>query len=318
MKRVLLLLSLLFIAMAARLQTVENIRGEQKGDKIHIHYNITGADENQYFRVIVSGRINDGPKKKLESVTEDVGKGVKGGKDEYVAVWDVLEDVNELNSADFFVRIEVLKGDPQKLMVSVKAGLNGANVKQDAGDIVTPYENQIRPAIRAGIFLEYPFADDFSLQSGLLFSSKGLGNDVVSAYNADSGSETFSFNYLQIPLLATYKITHNIRLHAGPFAAIGIGGQHKYDYSDDGMNFNSSNQLTSVFGGSDNEDTENTFNALDYGLQVGAGYKIKAFLIQAGYNLSLSNVDYKAVVAVENVKMQHRVIHLSLSYILNY
>ena len=67
-------------------------------------------NSNQYqtFIVAVSAKINGGLESKLESLIGDVGDAVKGGKNNYIVIWDVLKDVDEVNSVDFSVRAELV------------------------------------------------------------------------------------------------------------------------------------------------------------------------------------------------------------------
>ena len=102
------------MSMFVKSQTVENIRTQQDGEKINIYYQIANSNKDQLFRVTISCRINNENKIILKTVTGEVGDNVKGGEEEYKAVWDVLKDVDELTNAEFFVRIE-LKDDGSTL-----------------------------------------------------------------------------------------------------------------------------------------------------------------------------------------------------------
>jgi hypothetical protein len=90
-------------------QKVDNIRTEQSGDFIKIRYNILNSKPGEVYKVVVLCSINGGLKTELESISGDAGNQVPGGKPEYWVVWDVLKDVDELKSAEFIVRAELLK-----------------------------------------------------------------------------------------------------------------------------------------------------------------------------------------------------------------
>jgi hypothetical protein len=89
-------------------QQVENVRTEQAGAFIKIHYQLAGSHAGQMYRVQVLCSINGGLNAELQSVSGDVGEYVAGGRPEYTVLWDVLKDVDELRSADFIVRAEVM------------------------------------------------------------------------------------------------------------------------------------------------------------------------------------------------------------------
>ena len=90
-------------------QKVDSINVEQTGDFIKIRYKIADSKPGQVFRVKVLCSINGGLNTEIESVSGDTGDQVAGGKHEYWVVWDVLKDVENLKSAEFIVRAELLK-----------------------------------------------------------------------------------------------------------------------------------------------------------------------------------------------------------------
>jgi len=108
MVRQLLIIILLGVTVLLRSQTVDSIEVEQAGDFIRIGYKILNSTPSQVYRVRVLCSINGGLNTELRSVSGDTGDNVQGGKQEYFVVWDVLKDVEELNSADFIVRAELV------------------------------------------------------------------------------------------------------------------------------------------------------------------------------------------------------------------
>jgi hypothetical protein len=113
-KLTLILLILIGILSLLKGQTVDSIKVEQAGELIKIHYKILNSNQYQIFKVTVSAKINSGLESKLESLIGDVGDAVKGGKDNYIVIWDVLKDVDEVKSADFSVKAELVEGDPSR------------------------------------------------------------------------------------------------------------------------------------------------------------------------------------------------------------
>ncbi len=96
------------MSMFVKAQTVENIHTKQVDEKINIYYQIKNSWDDQFFKITISCLINNSKKIVLKSITGDVGNNIIGGKDEYRAVWDVLQDVDELTNAEFFVKIELI------------------------------------------------------------------------------------------------------------------------------------------------------------------------------------------------------------------
>ena len=114
-KLTLILLISLGIFSLLKSQTVDSIKIEQSGELIKIHYKILNSNQYQTFKVAVSAKLNDGLESKLVSLIGDVGDAVKGGKDNYIIIWDVLKDVDEVKSADFSVKAELMKDETPKV-----------------------------------------------------------------------------------------------------------------------------------------------------------------------------------------------------------
>jgi hypothetical protein len=113
----LILIFITGLLQIAQCQTVDSIKTEQAGDLIKIHYKILNSNENQFFRITVFCSINGGLKSVPKSLSGDWGENVVGGKSEYMVLWDVLKDVDELKSAEFFVNAEMVKGSSRPVKV---------------------------------------------------------------------------------------------------------------------------------------------------------------------------------------------------------
>lgn len=110
MKKMITLLLLVFLFTSyIKSQTVDNIKVEQAGDVIKIHYQILNSTPNQVFKVTVLCSINGGLESVLKSLSGDFGDNVVGGRAEYMVLWDVLKDVDEVNSVDFSIKAELIK-----------------------------------------------------------------------------------------------------------------------------------------------------------------------------------------------------------------
>lgn len=123
MKRVLIILSLyLFFSGHLAAQKIDSIKVEQSGDFIKIHYKILDSNPNQVFRVSALCSIDGGLKSQMNSIVGDFGENIIGGRADYMIIWDVLKDIPELKSAEFFIKAELVKD------LSVKPEeLRGAN-----------------------------------------------------------------------------------------------------------------------------------------------------------------------------------------------
>jgi hypothetical protein len=109
MKKGLIILFLFFAGLYAGAQKVDSIRVEQTGDLVKVYYKILNSNPSQIFRVSVLCSINGGLRSVPNSLSGDYGENVVGGRDQYMVLWDVLKDVDELKSAEFFIQAELKK-----------------------------------------------------------------------------------------------------------------------------------------------------------------------------------------------------------------
>lgn len=108
MKRIITLLAAIFFSLAAMAQTVENIRVDQDGENILVHYRIGGSTDMQTFEVLLSCSIDGGRRFDPISVIGDVGENIRGGKSNYTITWDVFEDLEEIGEVEFFVTVNLI------------------------------------------------------------------------------------------------------------------------------------------------------------------------------------------------------------------
>jgi hypothetical protein len=186
MKKIIFSVILLGFSVFLTAQTVDSIKVEQAGDFIKIRYKILNSNPNQLFRVTISCSINGGLKSELRTLLGDFGENVPGGKPEYTAIWDVLKDVDEVNSVDFSVKAELTRGDLSELSDRIK-------IKKE------PKKNfNIMPVLQLpgpgfGIRLGYMGEIGFSLQytttSGRKILMPGVvfpeGNPRINRYSFD-------------------------------------------------------------------------------------------------------------------------------------
>lgn len=115
MKKLVFLWPMLLAMMTASYsQTVENIRVEQEGEKLLIHYRIGGSTAEELYDVALTCKIDNGQIFEPRSVIGDVGSNIRGGKSFNTIVWDVFEDVDEIGNIEFFVEVNLIKEESQK------------------------------------------------------------------------------------------------------------------------------------------------------------------------------------------------------------
>ena len=151
-----------------------------------------------------------------------------------------------------------------------KVGMNFSNM--------TKFDDtKALPGFNLGVGMDYGFSENWSLQSGLMISSKG--------YKVKDYAKVRPI-YLDIPILAAYKfnISDNTKfvINAGPYLAFGLGGKCKFDEGGD----------YKLFKGEDGEDAE--YSRFDLGIQYGIGLEIDDhYLVNlTGQNGFISPFDY--------------------------
>lgn len=168
----------------------------------------------------------------------------------------------------------------------IKGGLNISNATfKSKGITITPDNNV---SYHIGGILNYQFNPTFSLQPGLLLSSKGYSVKIGS-----SASEKTNLLYLEIPVNLVAKLPAgpvSILLYGGPYLGYGISGKEGD---------------TDVVWGSGDED----MNRFDAGLNFGAGLQYNQFIFSLQYGLGLANLANSS-----DVTVNHRVIGISLAY----
>jgi hypothetical protein len=148
--------------------------------------------------------------------------------------------------------------------------------------------------IHFGLLLPLTIVDHFSFQPGMMFSSKG------SSYLIDSVNMSISPIYLEIPVNLELDLgtdAFSVTLIAGTYFSCGVGGNK----------IESGGAATDIFYGSgDRKD----LRLMDFGINLGAGMKIKGFLISARYGYGLVNLYPDEF---SDTELNNRVIGISLT-----
>lgn len=154
----------------------------------------------------------------------------------------------------------------------IKGGLNFSNLYIDEAD-----DNNLRTGYHVGAYINLPITQGFAVQPEVLYSTKGS----KSHYNVDLGpfgelnqDVTTKLDYIDIPLLAVFKLGDLAEIHLGPY--FGFLASSKAEFEGE-------------FDGSDDIDTDN-FKGLDYGISGGFAINLTALQIGARYNYGLQEI----------------------------
>ena len=196
--------------------------------------------------------------------------------------------------------------------IEVKGGTNLSTMLSK--DRIETYSEdyQLTPRLLIGITADYPFTERFSLESGILFSSKGY--KLEANYALYQNSEPFRvyqnavLNYIEIPLLfkGSAKVRElSIFSTIGPYVGIGLSGEMTANSYSIGI---AEKQVYSHEMGADGN-----WKRLDYGLQAGVGMEIRRIVIKISYSYGLANISQNKDLVV----LKNRNLGLTLGYKFN-
>lgn len=180
----------------------------------------------------------------------------------------------------------------QDMTYGVKGGLNFATFGGDASDSNT--ESLV--GINIGGFADFPITEKFSIQPELLFSQQGATQRSVIPFFGIEVNIEVNLTYLNLPIMAKYKLTDEISVLAGPQIGLLMAAEVQ------------------------GEDIIENYNKLDFGLNIGGVYELPiGVFFEARYNLgfaelvkSSSVVDNEGNPSSDNVA--NRVLTVGLGY----
>lgn len=128
-----------------------------------------------------------------------------------------------------------------KTTFGVRAGVNFTNLNgKDEDD--KKLENKMKAGFHVGVNAEIPLADEFFVQPGLLFSTKGAKFD-------GPGDVKQTIGYIEVPVNFLYKADlgqGKLLLGAGPYVGIGITGKVKGDNFERDIKFTNDAKMADV------------------------------------------------------------------------
>lgn len=151
----------------------------------------------------------------------------------------------------------------QERRAGIKGGLNVSNLYVDDVD-----DENARFGFNAGVFGEIISTETFGVQAELLYSTKGA--------KFESGDEELKFNlgYLDLPVLAVFKLGESVDIHVGAYAAYLLNSKVKTEGIID----------------ADFDIDRDDLNTFDYGLVGGIGFNFGAAQVGARYNYGLAEL----------------------------
>jgi len=161
--------------------------------------------------------------------------------------------------------------DAQAQQVRPRAGIKGGlNVSNFYSEDIT--DKDARLGFHVGLYGQLFSSEAFALQPELHYSTRGM--EVIRDGAIDQKTR-FNLNYLDVPVVAVFKLGRAVELHAGAYGSYLLAA-----------NIKSEGDLGDTF---DQLDRDN-FNNFDYGLTGGLGFNFGAVQLGARYNLGLQEI----------------------------
>jgi Outer membrane protein beta-barrel domain len=181
-----------------------------------------------------------------------------------------------------------------QMRAGVKGGLNVSNLYID--DI---NDENARYGFNIGVYGQVLSSDVFAIQPELLFSTKGSKATYDGLIDQ---TVKYNLNYLDLPVLAVFKLGKSAEIHVGPYASYLLNAN--ISYSGD------------VANGVDEVNKDN-LKSFDYGLIGGFGINFGALQVGARYNYGLVKIadSDAAKVLLGNSKNSVAQIYLSFNLI---
>lgn len=173
--------------------------------------------------------------------------------------------------------VATLSANAQQMFIKPMVG---ADLTTMTGDVE---DTKMKVGLVAGAEFGYNLSEQFGLTAGLLYSMQGTKiKNVDKAYKMD---------YLNIPVLANYYIIPGLAIKAGIQPGFLMSAKH------------------------DGVDVKDYYKSFDLSVPLGLSYEISDFVIDARYNLGVSNImDKNLSHATGDAKAHNAVIMLTVGY----
>ena len=182
-----------------------------------------------------------------------------------------LRNLSLLFGAVAISMISFTNARAQYAKAGIKGGFNLSNLY-----VNNPNDDKARLGWHAGVFGQLFASEAFAIQPEVNFSTKGTGVTRIDATSVQFKSK-FKLSYIDIPVLAVFKLGRVAEIHAGAYWA------YLVDASVNNNDRIPNNQFTSV--------ARDNFDNWDFGLAGGIGFNLgEGAQLGARYNYGLKEI----------------------------
>ncbi|MEJ1240738.1 porin family protein [Chryseolinea sp. T2] len=154
-----------------------------------------------------------------------------------------------------------------QIRAGVKGGLNVSNLYSDDID-----DKNARYGFNAGLYGQVFSTETFAIQPELLYSTRGTRAEYGGIIDQ---TVKFNLNYLDLPVLAVFKLGDAAEIHLGPYVSYLLSSNIKYSGD--------------VVNGTDEINRDN-LKHFDFGVSGGFGLNFGPAQVGARYNLGLTEI----------------------------
>lgn len=154
-----------------------------------------------------------------------------------------------------------------QMRAGVKGGLNVSNLYLDDID-----DENARYGFNIGVYGQVFSNETFAIQPELMYSTRGAKAEYGGLIDQ---TVKFNLNYLDLPVLAVFKLGDAAEIHVGPYASFLL---------------NSNTSYSGDLGSGTDEIDRDHLKPFDFGLAGGFGLNFGPMQVGARYNLGLTEI----------------------------
>ena len=160
-------------------------------------------------------------------------------------------------------------------------------------------KSKYKAGLTFGAEVEYQATPVIGLSLGALYSMQGFRypeyaakDEKTNAYYAFDNNSRTNLQYINIPLLVNVYLYKGLALKAGVQMGLLVDAESKYDDRTMTRTKNADGTYSYTYGDSKSTTTDmkDAFNKVDFDIPVGLSYEYMNFVLDARYNIGLSNV----------------------------
>jgi hypothetical protein len=180
--------------------------------------------------------------------------------------------------------------------IYIQGGVNLANITSNKEGHVE--DNKMLTSLNAGIMVGFEFSKLVDIETGLLFTGRGSKAETVFS-NGDYVKAKFNPYYIELPLnlVVNFPIDSKTKffMHAGPYAAAGVGGKSSLEVKVGPLLTTSETDIEyageAPFTSNEDDAAYNKLKRMDFGLNLGGGVKLNKIIVKVNYGLGLTKIN---------------------------